>query len=118
MRGTLREKKRDCAFARYVKGYSADFRLAMMCRIPPTNDACLTCVARDTDTDILRDTPMTSPAPIVYIVDDDSGMRTSLAWLLESVGIASEGFANAADFLARFDVSQPACLETGERGRG
>ena len=33
----------------------------------------------------------TSPAPIVYIVDDDSGMRTSLAWLLESVGIASEG---------------------------
>lgn len=110
MRGTLREKKRDCAFARYVKGYSADFRLAMMCRIPPTNDACLTCVARDTDTDILRDTPMTSPAPIVYIVDDDSGMRTSLAWLLESVGIASEGFANAADFLARFDVSQPACL--------
>lgn len=53
---------------------------------------------------------MTSPAPIVYIVDDDSGMRTSLAWLLESVGIASEGFANAADFLARFDVNLPACL--------
>ncbi|HDR9472110.1 response regulator transcription factor [Burkholderia multivorans] len=53
---------------------------------------------------------MTSPAPIVYIVDDDSGMRTSLAWLLESVGIASEGFANAADFLARFDANLPACL--------
>lgn len=53
---------------------------------------------------------MTSPAPIVYIVDDDGGMRTSLAWLLESVGIASEGFANAADFLARFDANLPACL--------
>ncbi|MGU7774401.1 response regulator transcription factor [Burkholderia sp. MR1-5-21] len=53
---------------------------------------------------------MTSPAPIVYIVDDDNGMRTSLAWLLESVGIRSEGFANAADFLARFDATIPACL--------
>ncbi|AIO68572.1 response regulator transcription factor [Burkholderia oklahomensis] len=53
---------------------------------------------------------MTSPAPIVYIVDDDSGMRTSLSWLLESVGAKSEGFASAADFLAHFDPDVPACL--------
>jgi FixJ family two-component response regulator len=54
--------------------------------------------------------PMTPPAPIVYIVDDDSSMRTSLSWLLESVGIRSEGFASAADFLAGFDATLPACL--------
>ncbi len=51
-----------------------------------------------------------SPAPVVYIVDDDNGMRTSLAWLLESVGVKSEGFANAADFLQAFDANAPACL--------
>ncbi|KXU86112.1 LuxR family transcriptional regulator [Caballeronia megalochromosomata] len=53
---------------------------------------------------------MNSSAPVVYIVDDDNGMRTSLAWLLDSVGVKSEGFANAAEFLRAFDVSRPACL--------
>ena len=51
-----------------------------------------------------------APAPIVYIVDDDSGMRTSLAWLLESVGVRSVGFANAGEFLKAFDPAMPACL--------
>ncbi|MCX4151557.1 MULTISPECIES: response regulator transcription factor [Paraburkholderia] len=51
-----------------------------------------------------------SPAPIVYIVDDDNGMRTSLAWLLESVGVKSAGFANASEFLSAFDPTVPACL--------
>lgn len=51
-----------------------------------------------------------SPAPIVYIVDDDNGMRTSLAWLLESVGVKSAGFANASEFLSAFDPGVPACL--------
>jgi FixJ family two-component response regulator len=53
---------------------------------------------------------MTLPAPVIYIVDDDNGMRTSLAWLLESVGVKSEGFANASDFLRAFDPDIPACL--------
>jgi FixJ family two-component response regulator len=53
---------------------------------------------------------MTEAAPLVYIVDDDNGMRTSLAWLLESVGIRSQGFVSAADFLSAFDVDVPACL--------
>ncbi|MFM0733910.1 response regulator [Paraburkholderia sediminicola] len=51
-----------------------------------------------------------SLAPIVYIVDDDNGMRTSLAWLLESVGVKSAGFSNANEFLSAFDPSVPACL--------
>ncbi|MFM0071451.1 response regulator [Paraburkholderia sediminicola] len=51
-----------------------------------------------------------SLAPIVYIVDDDNGMRTSLAWLLESVGVKSAGFASASEFLSAFDPGIPACL--------
>ncbi len=56
--------------------------------------------------------PQSAPslAPLVYIVDDDNGMRTSLAWLLESVGVKSAGFANATEFLNAFDPSVPACL--------
>lgn len=50
------------------------------------------------------------PAPVVYIVDDDTGMRTSLAWLLESVGIKSIGFGDPVEFLDAFDESVPACL--------
>ncbi|OLL31978.1 DNA-binding response regulator [Burkholderia sp. SRS-W-2-2016] len=49
-------------------------------------------------------------APVVYIVDDDNGMRTSLAWLLESVGIKSQGFVSATDFLRAFDLNVPGCL--------
>ncbi|RDJ99667.1 response regulator transcription factor [Paraburkholderia lacunae] len=54
--------------------------------------------------------PAAALTPIVYIVDDDCGMRTSLAWLLESVGVKSAGFANASEFLAAFDPNAPACL--------
>lgn len=54
--------------------------------------------------------PMNEVSPLVYIVDDDNGMRTSLAWLLESVGIRSQGFVSAADFFLAFDAKVPACL--------
>ncbi|MBB5443073.1 FixJ family two-component response regulator [Paraburkholderia sp. WSM4177] len=57
-----------------------------------------------------RPPPVTDAAPIVYIVDDENGMRTSLAWLLESVGIQSQGFVSAADFLRAFDINVPGCL--------
>ena len=53
---------------------------------------------------------MNNATPVVYIVDDDSGMRTSLAWLLESVGIKSQGFASASEFFRTFDVNVPGCL--------
>lgn len=48
--------------------------------------------------------------PIVYIVDDDKDLRTSLAWLLESVSVPSQCFAGAEEFLAHYDPHQPACL--------
>ncbi|HXZ08950.1 MAG TPA: response regulator [Paraburkholderia sp.] len=53
---------------------------------------------------------MTSPTSVVYIVDDDNGMRTSLSWLLDSVGVKSLGFASASEFLQAFDADVPACL--------
>jgi FixJ family two-component response regulator len=53
---------------------------------------------------------MKETSPLVYIVDDDNGMRTSLAWLLESVGIRSQGFVSAADFFRAFDPDVPGCL--------
>lgn len=48
--------------------------------------------------------------PIVYIVDDDKDLRTSLAWLLESVSVKAQCFAGAEEFLAHYDSRQPACL--------
>lgn len=48
--------------------------------------------------------------PLVYIVDDDEGARTSLAWLLGSVNIRTESFAGAADFLKAYDPLAAACL--------
>jgi FixJ family two-component response regulator len=49
-------------------------------------------------------------APIVYIVDDDEDMRTSLSWLLASVKIEARCFGGAAQFLEKLDPSQSACL--------
>lgn len=48
--------------------------------------------------------------PVVYIVDDDQDLRTSLAWLLESVSIAAQCFAGADEFLRNYDPKVPACL--------
>lgn len=50
------------------------------------------------------------PAPLVYIVDDDDDMRTSLSWLLASVKIEVRSFRSSADFLAAYDPSLPACM--------
>lgn len=53
---------------------------------------------------------METRKPIVYIVDDDKDLRTSLAWLLESVSVQAQCFAGADEFLAHYDPKQPACL--------
>ena len=45
---------------------------------------------------------------VVYIVDDDSGLRASLSWLLESVGIESICFGSVREFLDAQLPSRPA----------
>ena len=53
---------------------------------------------------------METRKPVVYIVDDDKDLRTSLAWLLESVSVQALCFAGAEEFLSHYDPDQPACL--------
>ncbi|MCJ1887206.1 response regulator [Pseudomonas sp. LA21] len=53
---------------------------------------------------------METRKPVVYIVDDDKDLRTSLAWLLESVSVQALCFAGADEFLAHYDPDLPACL--------
>ncbi len=48
--------------------------------------------------------------PIVYVVDDDEGVRDGLRWLIESAGHKVETFRSAEDFLASYDPNLPACL--------
>src|ERR1700739_2035110 len=48
--------------------------------------------------------------PIVFIVDDDRDVRESLQELLESVGLHSESFGTAQEFLSSPRADAPSCL--------
>jgi FixJ family two-component response regulator len=48
--------------------------------------------------------------PMVYIVDDDEGMRRALSLLMTTVGYNASGFSRPSEFLSRFDASAPGCL--------
>lgn len=53
---------------------------------------------------------MDEPSPVVYIVDDDEGVRLALSSLFRSVGLAARMFESAREFLnARF-ANVPSCL--------
>jgi two-component system response regulator FixJ len=55
--------------------------------------------------------PADKPAhPIVYIVDDDDGMRRALDTLLTTVGFVTASFARPGEFLAGFKINTPGCL--------
>ena len=49
-------------------------------------------------------------APIVYVIDDDDGMRKALSLLLSTVGHKTLAFASPGDFLAQFDPDTHGCL--------
>jgi FixJ family two-component response regulator len=53
---------------------------------------------------------MTAFPPVVFVVDDDPSVRTSLTRLIETAGYAVEGFASARDFLEREWYTGPCCL--------
>jgi FixJ family two-component response regulator len=46
----------------------------------------------------------------VFVVDDDSGVRSSIRVLLKSIGIAATAMSSAREFLDSFDPEQPGCL--------
>lgn len=56
--------------------------------------------------------------PTVFIVDDDPAMRSSLRWLVESVGLHVETCSSAAEFLANYDPARPGCLVVDVRMPG
>ena len=53
---------------------------------------------------------MTSPGPLVIVVDDDASVRRSLDRLLRSAGYTVETFTSARAFLDRGDYEAADCL--------
>ena len=51
----------------------------------------------------------TVPATVM-VVDDDAGVRNAMRTLLKSVGLTSQLFPSAQDFLAAYDPRQPGCV--------
>ena len=46
----------------------------------------------------------------VFIVDDDQAIRTSLKWLIESVGMNAETYASADEFMRNYYPGRAGCL--------
>lgn len=54
---------------------------------------------------------MSSARPsTIFIIDDDASIRISIQGLLKSVGLQSESFANASEFLSSGAAVRPGCL--------
>ncbi|WP_456374497.1 response regulator transcription factor [Thiolapillus sp.] len=49
-------------------------------------------------------------SPTVFVVDDDEAMRSSLQWLIESVGLRVECYASAESFLEAYYPGRSGCL--------
>jgi RNA polymerase sigma factor (sigma-70 family) len=56
-----------------------------------------------------------APQPTVFIIDDDDGLRESLAFLMRSVGLAVQPFPTAEAFLEVHEPNQAGCLVTDVR---
>mgnify|MGYP002725598689 CR=1 FL=1 len=61
---------------------------------------------------------MNDIAPIVYVIDDDDAVRSSLSWLISSVDIAVEAYASAGAFLEHCPEVKAGCLITDVRMPG
>jgi len=55
---------------------------------------------------------------VVFVVDDDPSVRSSLKFLLSSVGLQVESFESAETFLQRKPPDAPSCLVLDVRLRG
>jgi len=52
----------------------------------------------------------TADTSTVFVVDDDASIRQAIQGLLKSVGLRSEAFSSAQEFLARKMAEGPSCL--------
>src|SRR5579871_4032537 len=53
---------------------------------------------------------MKERTPVVFVVDDDDAVRSSLRLLLKSVGLAATTLPTAQEFLSVYNPHQPGCL--------
>lgn len=56
--------------------------------------------------------------PLIYVVDDDVSVRTSLERLVRSVGFEVRSFPSAAEFLSQGPENRPCCLVVDVRMPG
>ena len=52
----------------------------------------------------------TAAAPVVFVIDDDDLVRAAIRGMLKSVGLRSETFSTAPEFLRRKRPDGPSCL--------
>ncbi len=62
--------------------------------------------------------PSAGEDAIVYIVDDDEQVRKAVMALVEAMGVSSESYPSAEEFLRAYDGRRPACLVTDVRMLG
>jgi FixJ family two-component response regulator len=48
--------------------------------------------------------------PVVYVLDDDDGMRNALVALIGTIGHEPVAYARPSEFLRDFDAERPGCL--------
>jgi len=53
---------------------------------------------------------MTGGAPVVFVIDDDPSVRSSLKFLLSTVGLQVDSFGSADSFLHKEPPDVPSCL--------
>lgn len=59
-----------------------------------------------------------SAAPVVFVIDDDPSVRSSLKFLISTVGLQVESFDSAESFLQKKPLEGPSCLVLDVRLRG
>jgi FixJ family two-component response regulator len=52
----------------------------------------------------------TNEKPLVHVVDDDASMRSALEGLFDSVGLQTQTYATADDFLSASHSDRPGCI--------
>lgn len=57
-------------------------------------------------------------APVVFVIDDDPSVRSSLKFLISTVGLRVESFDSAESFLQKKPPERPSCLVLDVRLRG
>jgi two-component system response regulator FixJ len=48
--------------------------------------------------------------PVVHVIDDDPGMRKSIAMLMESASLVTKVYSSAEEFLIEVDLCQSGCI--------